>query len=484
MRAAGHRGAPHLLRGASPLLLAACGLILALALALRLAGADGELWLDEIWSLHLIDEVRGGESVFAIIPSDNNHYLNTLWLWIVGPDGSPLAYRALSVALGTGTVALAGWMQRERGAVAILTAMALFAATYLMVNYGSEARGYAGLMFCGLAAIAAAERAIAVPSSGSRFRLGLAVFAGVLFQPIMLGLVAALGLWSVWLSWQRTRSLRQTTAATRDLWAWTIRLMILFVALIGFAMWRSGGYFLGGYQAFSALEFTNGIGNATRFLLGLPTDLPWPAAIAVLAALLILAAMVKGRTDDPRFALYLTIILLIPLAMLIARPPNTGNARYYLMPACAVLLLISDTAGLLSRRGPPAKVLAVVLVAAVLGANAVQLAHFYASGRGAVTRYLPLVAAEGSALVSSNTEARDRPVIRYYAAKLGLPVTYVDLETICDTRPRWLLTSDLSEIPEVATIGAPACSLTYRQVQRFRLWGLSGFPWALYRAEE
>src|SRR5690348_17243583 len=119
----------------------------------------GEPWLDEIWSLHLIDAMKSG-ALLPALATDNNHYLNTLYLWLVGADAPSLVLRALSILLGTAGVAAAGWLQRERGAATMLITMALLAVCYPGVNIGSEARGYAGMLLCALLSIGLTERAL------------------------------------------------------------------------------------------------------------------------------------------------------------------------------------------------------------------------------------------------------------------------------------------------------------------------------------
>jgi hypothetical protein len=138
---------------------AAAAAILLLALILRILGARGELWLDELWSLKLIDEVKARHDLFWGLAVDNNHYLNTLYLYLVGADAPVLVQRGLSIALGTATVAVAGLAMRRSGAAGMLGAMVLFAVSYPMVNYGSEARGYAGLILMTLLALMLTESA-------------------------------------------------------------------------------------------------------------------------------------------------------------------------------------------------------------------------------------------------------------------------------------------------------------------------------------
>lgn len=51
-----------------------------LACGLRCLAANGELWLDEIWSVFLVRQsVRNATDVVTVLQHDNNHFLNSLY---------------------------------------------------------------------------------------------------------------------------------------------------------------------------------------------------------------------------------------------------------------------------------------------------------------------------------------------------------------------------------------------------------------------
>ena len=66
--------------------------IVALAALLRLPGLATDLWLDEIWTLAMIDQrTTAVFDVFTNIRHSNNHHLNTLYFYLLGdqqPFGS------------------------------------------------------------------------------------------------------------------------------------------------------------------------------------------------------------------------------------------------------------------------------------------------------------------------------------------------------------------------------------------------------------
>jgi len=93
----------------------AAALILVVGIGLRLIGTHDDLWLDEIWTLHLLEPVTSVGQIIWGINHDNNHFLNSIYLYLVGPDASPVVQRALSVVLGTAAVvAEAGPLRRSR----------------------------------------------------------------------------------------------------------------------------------------------------------------------------------------------------------------------------------------------------------------------------------------------------------------------------------------------------------------------------------
>src|SRR3989442_8425256 len=84
------------------------GAIVIGAYALRLFAARDEFWVDEIISWRFARSPQA--SVLGIlfgIHSDNNHHLNTLWMYLIGDRWQWMWYRVPAVLFGAGAVALA-----------------------------------------------------------------------------------------------------------------------------------------------------------------------------------------------------------------------------------------------------------------------------------------------------------------------------------------------------------------------------------------
>jgi hypothetical protein len=464
----------------------AAGAILLLALILRILGARGELWLDELWSLKLIDEVKARHDFLWGLAVDNNHYLNTLYLWIVGADAPVLVQRALSILLGLATVAGAGLALRRSSAAGMLCAMGLFAVSYPMVNYGSEARGYAGLILMTLLAILLTESATA-GSKRDRRKLGVVNVLGVLFQPIMLGAIAGLMAWSAWMSRPagrlNLRALRGTIATTATTFSWTVRLLIPAAAIIAFGVLHAEGYRIAGSVPFTVAGFVSGYGGMLNLLLGLPDGVPDWAGLLIGAVVCAAGWHLARRNAPDRAALALIFLAGLPLAMFLARLPNIHYPRYYLASAVVFLLVLGDLFAAAWHRGGTARLLGLAFLAAVAVGNLADVSRLLRDGRDQSAAVMQMIGGAGPVLVTSDQNVRNRPIVEFFAKRFDLPITYVPTAEICAKQPQWLLSSSLdAKMPEAFDTSVVGCKKTFKKQASFPQWGLSGLPWTVYRA--
>src|SRR5579883_690659 len=118
---------------AAVLAIAAATLI---GLDLRLWCADSPLWLDEIWSLDNLAGLSHSWQVFWRISHDNNHFLNSLWLfWVSVGSHNPLLLRAPSIAMGAALIPVMATILWRRSAAAAVIAALLTAFSYFFVSY-------------------------------------------------------------------------------------------------------------------------------------------------------------------------------------------------------------------------------------------------------------------------------------------------------------------------------------------------------------
>ena len=86
------------------------------ALALRWEVATDAFWLDEIWSYYLTQVMGSSWDAFTVIRIDNNHLLNTLYIYWVGDQANWIVYRLPAITSGVVLVALMGPAAKQIGA--------------------------------------------------------------------------------------------------------------------------------------------------------------------------------------------------------------------------------------------------------------------------------------------------------------------------------------------------------------------------------
>src|SRR5574337_2175890 len=105
-------------------------LLVAAAAVIRLAASRGDLWLDEIWSCLGAWDARTALELYTCFPADNNHILNTLLLYWIGPHAGIAIYRLPAVLAGVATVGLAIWLGLRRNRPAGLFAGVLTGSSF------------------------------------------------------------------------------------------------------------------------------------------------------------------------------------------------------------------------------------------------------------------------------------------------------------------------------------------------------------------
>jgi len=455
-------------------------------LVLRIIGARGDLWQDEIWTFSLLGTVSSPLGIFLDMSADNNHFLNTLYLYFVGPDATPLAQRAFAILLGTVMIAAVAFLLRRAHWSAIAFGTALFAFGYPLVHYGSEARGYAGFLLCMVISIGLVERELSQSSPRTRLWLGLSNLAGTLFQPIMVGTIAVLMAWSLWHRWRHGETLRQAARTTQHIFSITVRLLLVVLLLAVIAVYRVGGYKILATEQFDWESVIRGYGGMLRYLLGIPAAVPsWAVLVGTLLAAAAALAAARGRLG-PRVPLYVIAIFALPAALFCAQLPNLSIYRYYLLPSVALLLLMAELFSLAWRIGGWRRALALLLGAAFSLGTMVELANFYTYGRGSYQEVTRMIGTSDQPRVTSNLDGVASTMLEFYADRLQLPLTYISNRTFCGSGVAWLVeTMDQpAPLPDTISFGGAACPTQFEKVAEYPAWGLSGWSWTLYRAAQ
>ncbi|MER9682360.1 hypothetical protein NKJ23_24065 [Mesorhizobium sp. M0184] len=448
-------------------------------LVLRLLGARGDLWLDEIWSFALIEPLTSIDQIFWHVNHDNNHFLNSVYLYLIGPDASPLMQRGLSIAFGVATIGAAAVSAASRGRQAMIATSLLFAVSYPMVHYGSEARGYAGLVLFTLLSVVFLERRLD-NRRWSGAALAAAILFGFLCHLTMIGMVAVLAIWTAWLAWQRTAKVGRVVADLASIFLPGL-LAVLPLAVGVFVGCRLFGFSVGGVSPFSIAAFAQGYGGMIRSLFGLP---PWfgdgPYVVVACGLVGLSAGVWRGR----RASLYAIGIIGLPLLMTAAHLPNLEFPRYFIISGTLLLLWAGEMIGRgLDARGT-VRLLAMGALAIVVSGSISSLLQFYQYGRGSYAAIVDEMTRKGATTYASDGNFRTPIVVNYFAARMDRRALLVPDDGMCTERPAWLvLEGDVDKQAEHVQPTA-ACALAYERADASRHWGFSGLSWTLYRRQD
>lgn len=461
-----------------------------LAGAVRWVAAGDDFWQDEIWSwIRSVKTPSATELLF--VNDENNHILNSWFLVWLGPNRDWFDYRLPNVIAGTGSVLLAGWINRRHGSAAVLSGMALLGGSYLMVHYSSEARGYGLVVFFALAAYALLEATLERPSFWLDLAFGAACILGVLSQAVFVYAFAAL---LAWATLRRRHEIRfrsrgeapadaGSASAAPHLWRWHTALRfglpILFMAWLYWVNLRirlnAGGPVL---PLFGVVSQT----------LALTVGGPWEgwgtvASAVALAGVLAAAVWRLFRTGDDTWAFYASVLFVMPVGLLLATMRDEIYPRYFVVSMAFACVLLGRVFAVCWSKDRATRIAAVLLLAAALVGDGRHVARLVQVGRGRYFAALDdvVAATKGHEVrIGSDFDFRNRMLVGFYARMLTKPVIYYDKKDWPDEGPEWYLAHDLDPdgrfLPEVTVSGH-----TYALQHEYPYAGLSGWRWGVYR---
>lgn len=439
-----------------------------------------DFWVDEIWSLELGVSASTWASVFWGISQDNNHPLNTLWMRLIGPEGSSLMHRLPPVVFGSAATYVAARLtRRHAGPAAGVAAAILFATGLLFVNYGSEARGYGAMILGLLVAMDAVDewvRGVRNRWTSARICGGLAVasLSHLLAVPAA-AILSAVGSAALWMN---------AGAASLALPA-VMRLGLHFAVGIvpAVAAFIAGVAITGSFTRHSHEPYT-----VERHLEGLalnlqlfvvPLWLPWPWALTVGAGLVLAALMVIRPGLRAAYAGGIFATALIAAA---AQAPDPQYPRFHIAFSIAVALLCALGVGAAWTRGGLARAAAVILFSGVIFLNLIESLLLSERGRGQPRAAISIMTRDGPATYFDAIEGSAPRRLRYYIEQDAKPLTRVTLSTFCEAPPDWLLDSQTpQDVTQTRRFGPPGCEADFALVTYLWTGRVSGHPFSIYR---
>jgi hypothetical protein len=448
----------------------------AVGIVVRVLAAQNDLWFDEVWSLQLLRE-RGHSfaDVFTNIKHSNNHHLCSLWMWLVGQNASALVYRLPSVLASIGTIVLAGLISLRQSRLAGCVAVILTSWSYLLIHFGTEARGFSLAIFFALLAWYALQQ-----FEEKRSWIWIIVFwsatvlgflAHLEFAICFAGLVA-------WALWRFARCRQKWRDAVLDLFA---LFTVPIVLLLAFYFVAIRGMEVGGGPKYQVMPL---LIKTASYMFGGPASGAAAGIAALLAVASIYAVLVYLMFErDDRWIFY-AVVIVVPLGLIAILLPVPLSVRYFMISVAASFVMLSSGYAALMRRGVAGCGIGLTLLAIFVSGNAVNTGHLLRFGRGQYRAALSFI--EGNSdgrevVTTSDHDFRNGMLVNYYRRYLARPdsMHYANGATLNEGGADWLILHrfELTEQPERVT---DVYGNTYQLVRIYRYSDLSGWNWLLY----
>jgi uncharacterized membrane protein len=446
-----------------------------LAATLRVPSLPTEFWLDEIWSWELAGDATSAWDVLAgpRHHHDNNHKLNTLWIYALGPSAPWVWYRLPALAAGLAAVPLAWALGRRWGEAAGQFSAFWVAVSLWMVLASVEARGYGLAVALALLAAHVLLGYVERPGMAKAVGFGLAVLLGTLAHLSFLYCYGALALWSV------THFARLRPGWRAEL-GHGLRLHGLPVLGLAVLYWVDVRHLVIGGSP--ALPLVTILGRLVGLGVGLPA-FPGMPEVALAGGLAVVAGALRQlhRAGDDRWWLFALLILLVPAGFCLVLQPPFLQERYFLLGFVFALVLLGVACGGLwngARRGRALVVGAALLTGLCNGWQAYLLAR---DGRCQVEQALRWAADQTPGPVvelAGLDDFRTAKILSFFRDRLPMGKEW--RYRAGGGGAEWLLVHRfkfLPRPPERLTVG----DQLYRQVRAFEVDSELGWDWYVYR---
>jgi hypothetical protein len=444
---------------------------------LRLWASLDAFWLDEIWSWIKVAQLSSPAQILTRVHGDNNHHFNSLIIYLFGRNAPLYMYRLPAVLAGIGTVVLCGLVARRWNRPAAVAATMIAAFSFVLIEYSSEARGYAYLLFFTMASFAVLQASFERPRPLWDALFACCAILGFLSHLTYMFAYAAFIAWSAWHhiasdGWLSRRHFRPFLFQVLVPCA-----SVLFLYLVDVRHIVMGG----GDK--NSMPFV--IAQAISVAFGGPFEGGLPVFITLaVVPVAIVALVLIYRTGSDLWVPMTVGIFVAPLAILLVARPPWPYPRYFLVCMLLLQLLISWLLGWLYQR-TYGKAMYLLLLAAILIGNTIQTTRFLKYGRGGyeeAVRYMVEHTADHRILIGSDHDFRNKTLLGFYFARAGDEerAGYYDYGTWPPEGPEWVVLHNASQSYVPAESFNDEAGNTYELVCVFRYAGLSGFNWALY----
>ena len=471
--------------------LVAC-IVMVIAGAVRVACAHNELWFDEIMSIQLANQVSGWWGILSEFRYDNNHYLNSFWLYALGINQHPFWFRAPSIVAGLLVVPVAYWTVKPYGRTAQVVAAILFAFSYAHVHYSTEARGYALQVLFVVAAFGFMDRYHRAGNWKSATGFGVCASMALLSHLLTTNFLLACGFWTV--------SFHSMSPLARKEQFKRIAVILWLPFLTGVLLYAINVQFLkfGGGPRFNTVWVTT---SAWSLVAGLAKPGRLRAAVGVSVIIALAASLyVHMQREEKQFQInlasgiqhggsqtwkfFLILLFLLPLTRL-AVPSSLLFTRYFLLQITFAFLLLAILASYLATSTVGRRLVwSMLIMFAVV--NLFESSRLVTTGRGSYRLALNAMqqaSDDQDYSIAFSNRILNEPLIHYFD-RIGVP-SQASVEVIePEQLPDWFVLHETmdcvaEDLPPPADLFVGGQAYELKFVSRASY--LSGFKWSCYQ---
>lgn len=445
--------------------------------SLRVMSSFGDLWLDEIWSLYHLKNVKYLWDIL-MIRHDNNHILNSMWMVIAGNTASGFWYRLPSIVAGTAAIALMGLINLRFGLLAGGITSLLGGLSYPLIHYSSEARGYAPAMLFSLTAFFFLREALVKNNLKGIVLFWASVLFGLLSHLTFLYIYVSLAVWSLVRLFHSSKGIRSMAVRLARLHALpTAALAALYLFYIH-TMAVGGGDPQGFKEALTSLA---------TLVAGAPEFSPAAGVGVLLFCVGLLGGLLHlHRQGSDEWVFFLFALIIAPVGSYLATRPGFLYERYFLLSIPFYYLMTGQLLAAMFTRSRFWTSTSCAVLAFFLWGNLQRTADLINTGRGQyheAVSYLAEHTRGPDILVGSDHDFRNRMVLLYYSQYLpkGKRLLYFNQNQWPTGGPEWLFThsQEADFVPQKEIVLATGGTFTLEKHYSYK--GLSGWHWALYR---
>ena len=277
----------------------------------------------------------------------------------------------------------AGLIGLRRGRGGFLIYLTVFALSFPLIHYASEARGYASLLAFWLIAVYLVEPREGFDLSQLRWSLPLVALLGVLSHLFFVIALTVLAFWH----WERKMAAGEgfwqaSAAVTGGLRVtfWAVGLLVCSMIL----SWNFHGMEFGALPEGDTLDPARTLalfGNVMAYVMGVPLALSKVGTVFLLLGLLLGLYVLHRRLAPERARqwqlFYLLNLFVVPLFFL-----KFEQLRYHIFFSATLLLIFADCLTSLCQRGRWGPLFCAALLLAFAGGQYQKLERFWEHGRG------------------------------------------------------------------------------------------------------